>query len=472
MPPPYYFKDLEFKSKEDLYNLKKLKTLKELAFEFNNRTTYNNKILNVNKRFNLENFKEMCDILWEKWGGDGYHFETKEYNIKDILNMYEYEEGTPPGSPPKRRFDTLTPTPTPNKLFFNFEDTNIEINLTECTEKVFTNDNNFGPKELLNLVNTDDFCIKIANSLKELYKEKETKYKIIQNHTISESPIIKATFVTKTKTLSKLASEKYNEFVDPESKIEFVRRQLIKAITDENLGIVSINQDNLRHQFCKQIFILSKGCQPFINTFINIVFSGNQTVELAKKYAYIFENIGVLLTGKVIVISPKDIVEQTDIKSISVLMKGLENIIFIDRIISNVNCFEPIAKIIHFLNKYTGMSIMMISGFQKEIDKYFFTDIYSNNDLLNIFLSEVNKKLKKDIITKEIALYIYTIILNISNQNKQIFNNKDDMINLSIIFLNLYYNDKWNAKETDNILMINQTFNEFLINKGYNLEIN
>jgi hypothetical protein len=46
------------------------------------------------------------------------------------------------------------------------------------------------------------------------------------------------------------------------------------------------------------------------------------------------------------------------------------------------------------------------------------------------------------------------------------------MINLSIIFLNLYYNDKWNAKETDNILMINQTFNEFLINKGYNLEIN
>ena len=77
--------------------------------------------------------------------------------------------------------------------------------------------------------------------------------------------------------------------------------------------------------------------------------------------------------------------------------------------------------------------------------------------------------------TKEIALYIYNIIVNISNQNQTIFNSQNDMVNLSIIFLNSYYNNKWSKKIQElnnNILIINQVFREFLINKGFYFEIN
>ena len=82
----------------------------------------------------------------------------------------------------------------------------------------------------------------------------------------------------------------------------------------------------------------------------------------------------------------------------------------------------------------------------------------------------------EDIFTEEISLYIYTLIVNISNQNKKIFINQNDMINLSINFLFLYYNDikyKWSKKDQEtNILIINHTFNTFLINKGYNFKLN
>lgn len=484
MPPPYHFNGLEFKSKEDLYNLNKMKTLKDLALEYNSRTPYLQKIHNIQKNYNFKNYKELCDLLWEKWGGDGVGDDTKkEDNIETILAMYEYESGTPPGSPPKKRFDNITPTPSSdskNKMIFNFDkshiDTRIKIDLTPI--ELVTEDNNFNPKDLLDLVNTDDFCIKIANSLKKLYKEKEQKYKTMQKHTISDSPIINKAFVIRAKSLNKLATEKYNEFNSSENKITFIRKKLIRAITDKNFGIVSITQPNVRQQLCNQIFILSKGYEQFINTFVNMIFSGNQKIELAKKCAYVFQNMGILLSGEVITTFPKDIVEQTDIKSVGVLMKGLENIIFIDDIDSNVKCFESIAKFVHFLNKYPGVSIIMVAGYQKEMDKYFFEnnqDIYSRNELVNIFFAEVNKKLENKLFTKEIALYIYNIIVNISNQNQTIFSSQNDMVNLSIIFLNSYYNNKWSKKIQElnnNILIINQVFRQFLINKGFYFEIN
>ena len=462
-----------------------MKTLKDLALEHNSRSPYVQRIHNI-IRFSFKNYLELCDILWEKWGGDGNIYGNaikqalEKDSIETILNMYEYEPGTPPGSPPKKKFDTLTPTPKPDskmELNFNFVDSNIDssikINLTDDNNT--DTDNDFGPEDLLKLVNTDDFCIQIANSLKKLYKEKEKKYKTMQSHSISVSPIINTAFITKAKTLSKLATEKYNEFNDSESKVILIRKKLIRAITDEKMGIVSINLKSIRQQLCSQIFILSKGPQPFINTFVNIVFSGTQKIELARKYAYVFQNIGVLLGGEVIITSPKDMVEQTDIKSVGVLMKGLENIIFVDEISSNVRCFEQIAKIVHFLNKYTGMSIMMVSGYQKDMDNYFLTGTennYSSNDLLNIFITEITKKLETNLFTKKIALYIYTLIVNISTQNKKLLSNRDDMIDLSIVFLNLYYRDKWKSQNSiDNILVINQTFKRFLINKGFNLRI-
>ena len=482
MPPPYHLYGFDFLTKEDVYKLNITK-LKTVCIEYNKDKVYAQKIHNVTKKYTNNNFIELADLFWEKLNND---FETKknsveemcqEMSIEDILNMYEYEEGTPPGTPPKIRFANLTPTPAvenKNTLFFSFNESSIDkkikVNLTQNKEESFVYDNDFGPEELLKLVNTDDFCIKIANSLKKLYKEKKHNYKTMKKHTISDSDIINTAFLTKTKTLAKLAFEKYNEFDNPDTKIHFVREKLIKAITNEKYGIVSINDTKVKQQLCNQLFILSKGHIPFINTFSNLVFD---TMKLAKTYAYVFKNAGVLLGGEVIITSAKDMIETKDIKSVSILMRGLENVIECNQ---TDKTFEPVTKILNFLNKYIGMSVIIVSGCETKIGKYFFTDIYSKNDLFNIFFQEIIKKLGKDIFTEEIALYIYTLIVNISNQNKKIFINENDMINLSMNFLFLYYNDikyKWSKKDQEtNILIINQTFNTFLINKGYNFKVN
>ena len=494
MPPPYHLNGFDFLTKEDVYKLNITK-LKTICLEYNKNKLYAQKIHNVNKKYSNDNFTELADLFWEKLEKcveekcveekcvEEKCVEEKcveEMCIEDILNMYEYEEGTPTGTPPKIRFANLTPTPaldSKNTIFFKFNESSIDkkikVNLTHCQEndeESCINENNFGPEELLKLVNTDDFCIKIANSLKKLYKEKEQNYKRMKKHTISDSEIINTAFLTKTKTLAKLAAEKHNEFDNPDKKINCVRERLIKAITNEKYGIISINNTQIKEKLCSQLFILSKGHLPFINTFSNLVFD---TMKLAKTYAYVFKNTGVLLGGEVIITSAKDMIETKDIKSVSILMKGLENVIECNQ---NDKNFEPVTKIVNFLNKYLGMSVIIVTGSETEIGKYFFTDtkdMYSNNELFDIFLQEINKKLEKDIFTEKIALYIYTLIVNI---NKKIFINQNDIINLSTNFLFLYYNDmkyKWSKKDQKtNILIVNQTFNNFLINKGYNLKIN
>ena len=47
MPLIYHFNGLDFKSKQDLYNLKKMKTLKDLALEHNSRSPYVQRIHNI-----------------------------------------------------------------------------------------------------------------------------------------------------------------------------------------------------------------------------------------------------------------------------------------------------------------------------------------------------------------------------------------------------------------------------------------
>jgi hypothetical protein len=446
-------------------------------------------------------------------------------------------------TPPLKKKTVLTKKPIPvslRKLEFDFVDSNIMDSINIKLEKYTPgapeppDADDINPKELIKLVKDDNFCIKVAQSIKDIYKVKLEKYQKLQKKTLQSITndtaeknemlltsgiekqeidrlfpmiTINTAFFIKLKALSRLAVTKGREYDKP-SVIQMIRKNLLEAITDKEDGILSVtgaSRVKIRNQLCKTLYILSKGYRPFMDAFLNLVFTGPAGVgktKLAKTYSFVFEKAGILLRGDLIVASPKDMVGEyighTAIKSAGVLMKGLEGIILIDEAYQIMPCSngelvkdsksfgpEAITEIVNFLDKYMGMSIMIVAGYEREMQNCFFganeglnrrfpnrisIPPYSNSDLLSIFINEVNTKIGEDIFSEEIIKYIFTIIVKLSQENHSIYANQaGDMVNLSSMFLNSYYGSVkiiWGSFDHD-ILIVNSAFNQFLRNKGY-----
>lgn len=235
-------------------------------------------------------------------------------------------------------------------------------------------------------------------------------------------------------------------------------------------------------------------------------FTVTHNTKLATSVGFVLAKSGILLVGDVIVASPQDLVAgwvgQTAGKTAGVLRKGLENIIFIDEAYQIMPCQdgkipkdtksfgpEAITEIVNFLDKYIGLSIMIIAGYKREIDGCFFAaneglqrrfpirwplPPYSVTDLLNIFLNEASRRLGKNIFKKEDAHYIYTLMEKLNNADDKIFvNQAGDIMNLVSIFLNAYYGSykvQWGSYD-NNMIIINSTFNTYLRNKGYSMTV-
>ena len=399
-------------------------------------------------------------------------------------------------------------------------------------------DDEITPTMLLEQIKNDEFMTKVLTTLYNLYRIKQKKYSAIEERVkksiqldIQEMnemaevidrrdaekmfpliPVNQALLV-KLRKIRGLCQDRIKQYskLNP-SLIQKVRKNFRDAITDEEIGILSVSGDrrkNIRNQLCKTLFILSKGYRPFMDSFINIVFTGPAGVgktKLAGTVGYVYAKSGILLIGEVIVVSPKDMVGeyvgQTAPKTAGILMKGLESIIFIDEayqimpcdngeIIKGTKSYGPeaITEIVNFLDKYIGLSIMIVAGYEREIQGCFFAaneglprrfpvrynlPPYSIDSLLNIFLNEVNKRVGRELFDDNTANYIYTIMYKLNGIDKDIFKNQaGDMINLVSMFLNIYYGSykvNWGTSQNNKII-INNAFNVFLRNKGYQMTI-
>ena len=399
-------------------------------------------------------------------------------------------------------------------------------------------DDSITPEILLDKIKNNDFIHKIITTLYNLYIIKDKKYEQLQKKVqksidldiqemkemaavidsreaekmfplipVNQGLVVK---LRKIRKLCQIVIKKYSSI--SQSLIKSVRSDFRDAITDDDIGILSVTgstRQNIRNQLCKTLFILSKGYRPFMDSFINIVFTGPAGVgktKLASTVGYVYAKSGILLVGEVIVVSPKDMVGEyvghTAPKTAGILMKGLESIIFIDEAYQIMPCEngeiqkgtksfgpEAITEIVNFLDKYIGLSIMIVAGYEKEIQGCFLganeglprrfpirynLPPYSIDTLLNIFLNETNRRVGKDIFNPEIANYIYTIMYKMNKIDKYIFKNQaGDMINLVSMFLNVYYGSykiNWGTFK-DNKILINNTFNIFLKNKEYQMKI-
>ena len=417
----------------------------------------------------------------------------------------------------------------------------VNVNLIKYTpgEDVVEDDSDsITPEILLDKLKSNDFMHKIITTLYNLYIIKDKKYEQLEKKVqksialdiqemnemavvidrreaekmfplipVNQGLLVK---LRKIRKLCQISIKKYSTISS--SLIDLVRTNFRDAITNDDIGILSVSgvkRQNIRNQLCKTLFILSKGYRPFMDSFINIVFTGPAGVgktKLASTVGYVYAKSGILLVGEVIVVSPKDMVGeyvgQTAPKTAGILMKGLESIIFIDEAYQIMPCDngeipkgtksfgpEAITEIVNFLDKYIGLSIMIVAGYEREIQGCFFAaneglprrfpirynlPPYSVDSLLNIFLNETNRRIGQDIFNTEIANYIYTVMYKLNGIDKDVFKNQaGDMINLVSMFLNVYYGSykvNW-GNLNDNKIIMNTTFNIFLKNKGYQMQI-
>ena len=385
------------------------------------------------------------------------------------------------------------------------------------------------PEILTRLLKDTNFIIGVKKSLNDLYDIKLRRYKKIKDTTeisikddLNEQRKLGNTFDREELKqmfpmikVNKMLLSKIDSFIElinfNKAKItnDTISKNLYNAVNDPDNGILSISGDSrefIRNELCRTVYILSKGYQPFMDSFINMVFTGPAGVgktRLATSVAYIYKQMGILLKGELLIISPKDLigqyVGQTSSKTSGILMKGLEGIIFIDEAYQIMPCengvistdtksfgSEAITEIVNFLDKYIGLSVMIVAGYERDMKGCFFAaneglqrrfpykyelPAYSIDSLMNIFINNVDNRLGQKLFNKETALYIYSLMIFLDKHNKDIFKNQaGDMLNLSTLFFNNYYGVygiKWENSMKDKRIIIHKTFDQFLRNKGF-----
>lgn len=372
------------------------------------------------------------------------------------------------------------------------------------------------PEILLVLIDNDEFIKKVIDTLNKLYQKKQDKYE----HILEILPPTEESSSPKTKKVSPeiIVNEMISIAIEAQNRKHLnpitIRENLRQAITDPNNGIVSISGDrrkHIRNHLCRQLFMLSKGYQPFIDLFMNIIFMGPAGVgksKVAQTVAFVYSKSGILLKPpprNIFIISPKDLiggfVGQTATKTANLLLKGLESVIFIDEAYSVMNCVdgkinsqgesygpEAITEIVNYLDKFVGLSVMIVAGYEREIKGCFLAaneglnrrfpykyllPKYMPFDLLKIFTTSVNSRIGHQMFSEKELNYMYSIFIFL-DRNDVFTNQAGDILNLvGMFFFEIFGNRTltWNQSEKDNETMINNTFKKFLKSKHRKLAV-
>lgn len=309
--------------------------------------------------------------------------------------------------------------------------------------------------------------------------------------------------------------------IDLQSLIELVKRRgdsvtekeikegLMEAIDDGDEGIASlIGRDEVKNQIASQLYSFSKGYKTFIGSFNNIAIYGPAGVgktALAKVIAFAFSRVGILAKDTVKIATRNELVGQyigqTAPKTRSVLVETLEGVLFVDEAYQLTACpeekigskdfgSEAITEIVNFLDKYVGMSIVIVAGYEGVMSRCFMAfneglprrfpyryilSPYSDAELTDILVSNLRRKIPEDIkIDDETANFLYSMITKIRVEISDALRNQaGDMLNLSAQLnkaITSSFKIKWkNGDLGHNIPIILSGFDDFLSTKGYSV---
>jgi flagellar biosynthesis GTPase FlhF len=287
-------------------------------------------------------------------------------------------------------------------------------------------------------------------------------------------------------------------------KNESVKKDLLEAIENTKKGLNSlVGRDEVKNNLASYLYAFSKSYKVFTNSFNNIALLGGAGVGktmTAKVISYVFSKSGILATDNVKIVSRADLVGQyvgqTAPRTQSLLLQCLEGVIFIDEAYqlapptttSNDFGIESITEIVNFTDKYIGMSIIIVAGYENIMMRQFFTcneglprrfpfriilRNYTLNELCDILVMYLESK---DIKMKgeDIPNYLYSLIVFISEEKSDVFcNQAGDMLNLGSSIekcIHSSYSIEWNPSSlSECIPIIKEGFLRFLETKGIDM---
>jgi hypothetical protein len=293
---------------------------------------------------------------------------------------------------------------------------------------------------------------------RKLEKQKK-KEKKPDDKTLADYVITLETVIDEINDILKILTESKPTAVD-------IRRSLMKAFFDADDGLYTLEgREDVHNRIAQQLYAFSRNPKTMLG-FNNMAIlgpAGTGKTKMATVLGFVYSHAGVLARNKVKIVSRADLVAshvgRTGPKTQRALFETLEGILFIDEAYqlspcktSESNDFGPeaVTEIVNFLDKYVGMSIVIVAGYEKPIMDCFFGgneglkrrfpiiivlqpyDIEQLTKILLIFL----KQRDAPTFSAEEKNTIYSLVDFISNHYPNVFKNQaGDMLNLSLIHI-------------------------------------
>ena len=344
------------------------------------------------------------------------------------------------------------------------------------------------------------------------YVSLQTKVKKLRDSGIAERTIedmypgypAMGAFIVDLRSLIEIVKKKGEQITEEE-----IKEGLIEAIDDTEEGISSlIGRDEVKNQIASQLYSFSKGYKTFIGSFNNIAIYGSAGVgktAIAKVIAFVFSKVGILAKDVVKIVTRTELVGQytgqTAPRTRSVLIETLESVLFIDEAYQLTHCpeektgskdfgGESVTEIVNFLDKYIGMSIVIVAGYEGVMTRCFMTfneglprrfpyryilSPYSDAELTDILISNLRRKIPDNIkIDDDTANFLYSMITKLRIEIPDSLKNQaGDMLNLSAQLnkaITSSFKIKWKNEDLGhNIPILLAGFDDFLNNKGYSV---
>lgn len=165
-----------------------------------------------------------------------------------------------------------------------------------------------------------------------------------------------------------------------------LQKDYLEVIDNPNWGLITIQDEKIKNQISIAIISLLGGYQAFSLDPQNAVITapaGAGKTRLATTIAKIYQKLGILATDLYQKATRADLVAsfagQTAPKTKRMIFRALEGVLFIDEAYQIAGCptadgygAEAITEIVNFVEDYIGLSIVIVAGYEKEMNECFF----------------------------------------------------------------------------------------------------